>query len=110
MNFLGSILGWLVWNIAELVMRQKELEEDGDPNTNFHFREYAEKKRFYWVGSFVTCFLLLWIGANELSLDPLEPLTGHKLGWTDLYYVGSGAAFELIIFIIVKINRIAKKL
>ena len=109
MNFIGAILGWLVWNIAELVMVQKELEEDGDPSTNFYIRDYAKKKRFYWYGSFVTCCLALWIGHNNLNLDPLAPIIGHNLGWNDLYYIGAGAGFEMVIFIISKIKSITKK-
>jgi hypothetical protein len=109
MNFLGSILGWIVWNITELVVTQKELEEDGDPSTNLHLKEYAYKKIYYWIGSFFTCLLLLWIGAKGLNLDPLEPLTGHKLGWSDLYYPGAGLAFEALIFLIIRIKTLIKK-
>lgn len=108
-NFLGALLGWFVWNIAELIIRQKELDEDGDPNTNFHFREYGSKKKFIWIGSFGTCLMLLWIGEAGLNLDSLSPFTGHELGWSDLYYLGSGAALELFIFIILKIRAFTKK-
>lgn len=109
-NFYGAILGWFVWNIVELIIRQEELDEDGDPNTNFHFSQFAQKKKYYWIGSIGTCLMLLWIGSKGLNLDPLAPLTGHELGWTDLYYLGSGAALELLIFIVLKIRKITKKI
>lgn len=108
MNFIISILGWFLWNWVELVLRQKELEEDGDPNTNFHLKEFAKKKVYYWVGSFVCCFVLLWLGTKELALTPLAPLVGHDLGWSDLYYLGAGAAFEVIIFVSGKIKNALK--
>lgn len=108
MNFFGTILGWLVWNLVELSLRQRELAEDGDPNTNFHLKEYAKNKYLQWITSLFVGFTLLWIGAKQLNLDPLAPLTGHALGWSDLYYLGAGAAYELLVFLVVKIKKLAK--
>jgi len=109
MNFFGTILGWLVCNLVELTLRQRELAEDGDPNTNFHIKEYAKDKYLQWITSLLVGFMLLWIGAKNLNLDPLAPLTGHALGWSDLYYLGAGVAFELIVFVVTKVKNIAKK-
>lgn len=109
MNFYGTILGWLVWNLVELTLRQRELSEDGDNSTNFNIVEFAKQKYLQWITSLLVGFMLLWIGAKNLNLDPLAPLTGHALGWSDLYYLGSGAAFELIVFIVIKIKKLANK-
>lgn len=107
-NFSGALLGWAIWNIAELVIRQKELEEDGDPNTNFHFKEYKQKKMWYWIGSFVCCLLLLWIGERQLSLEPLSEALNHKFNWNDLYYPASGAVFEVFMFLVLWVRKVLK--
>jgi hypothetical protein len=109
MNFMISLLGWFVWNIAELVIRQKELEEDNDPSTNFYFGEYASKKKYTWIGSVACVPILLWIGYRQLNLDPLASIVGHPLGWNDLYLLGSGLFFELVIFLVIYARRFFKK-
>ncbi len=110
MNFMISIAGCFLWNWAQLTIEKKTLDEDGNPNTNFTFIDYAKKQYPYWVGSVVCIPILLWIGANKLSLDPLEPLIGidANIGWHDLYFLGSGAAFEATIFIVIRIKNFFK--
>jgi hypothetical protein len=109
MNFMVSLLGWFLWNWGELVIKQKQFDEDNDPSTNFTFSEHAKKKKYGWIGSLACVPLLLWIGAKQLSLDPLAPLIGHSLGWNDLYLLAAGPAFEIIIFFIGQIDRYIKK-
>lgn len=109
MNFMISILGWFLWNWAELVIEQRTLDEDGNPSTNFSFRDFVAKKKYLWIGNLLCCPVILWIGAKGLTLDLLAPITGTPLGWHDLYILGSGPAFELIIFLGIRVRNIFKK-
>lgn len=93
-----SVLGWFIWNWAELTIKQQSLVKDGDPNTNFRFIDHAREQWPMWIGSFVTIFVLLIFGSKQMDLHPLSMITTEKLGWNDLYYFLSGAAFEGIIF------------
>lgn len=110
LNLIPVVLGWGLWNWAELVMEQRSLDNDGNPNTNFSFADFKKKKKFTWIGNLLCCPLMLWIGYKGLSLDLLEPIIGAKLGWNDLYLLGSGAAFEIILFIISWIRKFINKL
>lgn len=110
LNLIPVIGGWFVWNFAELVIEQRSLDEDGNPQTNFSFEDFKKKKKYLWIGSLGMCPLILWIGYKGLSLDILEPIVGVNLGWNELYLLGSGAGFELLIFIIVKVKNIFAKL
>lgn len=109
MNFFISLLGWFLWNIAELAIRDKQLREDGDPETSLKFAEYANEKKYIWIGSAACIPLLLWLSAQELGLKPLAPLIGHDVDWSDFYLLAAGPAFEIIIFAITQINRFIKK-
>lgn len=110
MNFMISVLGWFLWNWGELEFRKRELDDDGNPNTNFGFKEYREKKWTSWVGSIMCVPVLLWVGYLKLDLKPLEFITGENHGgWNDLYYLGAGCAWEMIIFSIIRINKFFKR-
>jgi len=104
-----SLLGCFLWNWAELTYTKKQLDEDGNPQTNFSVKEFAKIKWAYWIGSFTTIFLLLWIGATKMNLHPFEVITGEKLSWNDSYYLLSGAVFEAIIFGVTLVNKYFKK-
>lgn len=109
MNFFISLLGWFLWNWAEITIKEKQLREDDDPNTIFKFREFAAIKKYAWIGSAACIPLLLWLGSKQLGLKPLAPLLGHELDWNDLYLLAAGPAFEIIIFLISQVNRIIEK-
>jgi hypothetical protein len=111
MNFFISIVGWFLWNWAQLTMEKKMLDEDGNPQTNFTFKDYINKQYTYWVGSLICVPVLLWIGYRNLNIDPLASLIGidAKIGWHDAYLLGSGAAFEAVIFIVSVIRNYFKK-
>jgi len=110
LNLIPVLLGWFLWNWAELVLEQRALDEDGNPQTNFTFSDFSKKKRFVWIGNLFCCPLMLWIGYKGLSLDILEPLIGAKLGWSDFYLLASGAAFEMILFLVTWVRKIIAKL
>jgi len=105
MNFIGAFIGWFLWNLAEMEIRRRRYAGDNDPSTVFNFRTYSAEKKFTWVGSFACIFLFLWIRANQLNLDMLEPVMGHKLVWNDFLLLAPGAGFEMIIFLIWFIQR-----
>lgn len=109
MNFFISLLGWFLWNWAEITIKERQLREDGDPTTNFRLRDFAAEKKYTWIGSLACVFLLLWLGAQKLGLKPLAPILGHEIDWNDLYLLAAGPAFEIIIFLIGQVNRILKK-
>jgi len=98
MKFLLTLLAWLAWNIAEMEIRRRELDEDGNPQTNFSFAIYAKAKRFIWAGSFVMIFILLIIGKMKIDISKLGDIVGTDLSWNDLYYLAPGIGFEAIIF------------
>lgn len=74
-------------------------------------RMYAKTHYETWIGSLGCIFLLLWIGYRNLSVDPLAPLFGveSKLGWNDLYLVGSGIVWDAFIFGFKKVRKFFKK-
>ena len=94
MKFFISIIGWALWNWIELTIKKSELDEDGNTQTNFSFKEFASVKWTYWIGSFLCIFLLIWFGMNPLGLDPFGSMLGTSLTWNDGYYLLSGATFE----------------
>lgn len=81
-----------------MTIRKAELDEDGNPQTNFSFSEYMGIKWTYWVGSFVMIFILLWMGKIQADFSHLDPTMGQHLKWNDLYYLAPGAGFEAFIF------------
>jgi hypothetical protein len=111
MNFFISLLGWFLWNWAELTVTKAQFDDDNDEKTKFKIREYAYTHWTIWIGSAACIFLLLWVGYKNLSIDPLAPVFGvnTKLGWNDLYLLGSGAAFDAIIYATKAIKKFFKK-
>jgi len=91
-------------------MEQRSLDEDGNPQTNFSFSDFTKKKKYVWIGNLACCPLMLWLGYKGLSLDILAPIIGAKLGWSDLYLLASGAAFEMILFLISWLRRFINNL
>lgn len=109
MNFMISVLGWFLWNWGELELTKRELDDDGNPNTNFGFREYKQKKWTTWVGSIAFIPVLLWVGYMGLDLKPLQSIMGENHGWNDLYYLGAGFAWEAFIFLIIRAHKFLKR-
>lgn len=109
MNFMISLLGWFLWNYVELLIEQRSLDEDGNPQTNFSFGDFVRKKKYSWIGSLACIPLLLWIGSKELSLDPFAPVIGVSLGWNDLYLLAAGPALEILIFFVLFVKKWIKK-
>lgn len=110
MNFLISLAGWFIWNIAEAEVEKREKDGDGNPNTNFSYKQYAKDHVLIWGGSFVCIFVLLWIGARRLDISPFGDLMGvDTKAWHDLYILASGAVFEAVIFGVKKVRAFFKK-
>lgn len=106
-----AFFGWLVWFFAELYIEKSQKEKDDDPSTSFTLKDYASSHWPVWIGSFLCIPILLWVGARNLSIDPLGSLLGEgSVVWHDLYILGSGAAFELFCFLVKKVKKyFAKK-
>ena len=109
MNFLISVIAWAIWNIAEMEITRRTLDEDGNPQTNFTWADYTKSHRFTWIGSFLSIFILLWFGYKQMNLDPFEVITGSKLGWHDAYYLFSGFLWDAVIFAFVFSKKYFKK-
>lgn len=108
MNFMFSILGWALWNWGELELKKRELDEDGNPQTNFSFADFRKQKWTSWIGSLLCCFFLLIVGYKQLGLKPFASIIGdHE--WTDAYYAGAGIAWEALLFTVVQIKNRFKK-
>jgi len=109
MNFLITLLGWLLWNLAEMKIDQDKYLKDGDDNTNFSVQKYARTHAITWIGSFICMFALLIIGYRQLNISPVGLLIGVNTGsgWNDLYLFGAGAAWDGVIF---GLKRIKEKL
>lgn len=99
MNFIITILGWALWNLAEMQIDKDKYDKDGDDTTNFNFKSYAKGHAITWVGSFLCMFALLIIGYRQLDISPIGLMFGAETtGWNDLYLFGSGAAWDAVIF------------
>ncbi len=115
MNFLISVFGWAIWNLAEMYIEQNEKNSDGDASTVWNFREYAKTHWILWIGSILCIPVILWMGYRNLNINPLGSLFGAEINaWHDLYILGAGAAFEGFIFGVKKVksffNKKAKEL
>ena len=106
-----TFAGWLLWNWAEFSIEKEVADNDNDPNTNVTFRGHLAKKYTTIVGSAVCIPIILWIGYRQINIDPFASLIGvdAKLGWHDLYLLGSGAVWEAMIFVIKRIRAFFKK-
>jgi len=138
LNFMISILGWFLWNWAEFSIAKQEgdggeyterilrvLSETptltveqksfltigikGVLRSPINLRAYARTHWETWVGSVACIALLLWVGYRQVSLDPFEVVVGTKLSWSDLYLLGSGFAWDAIIFAFKKGRNFFKK-
>ena len=109
-NFVISILGWLIWNIAEAEITRRQLNDDGNPATSFSPKEYAVSHIFIWCGSFLCIFVLLWMGYRQLDINPVGSLIGVETkAWHDLYILAAGAAFDAFIFGVKKVKSFFAK-
>lgn len=110
MNFFISIIGWLVWNIAEAQIEKGDKDNDGNAATAFSYSDYAKRHTLIWAGSLLCIPVLLWIGYRQLDINPIGSLLGVETNaWHDLYILGAGAAFEAFIFAVKKIKSFFKK-
>jgi hypothetical protein len=112
MNFMISVLGWFLWNWINFNIEKSELDDDGDDKTNLSLHEYKNRHWPNWIGSLMCVPLLLWVGSRQLSLDPFASVIGMPgvgLGWNDVYLIGSGALYEILIFAVKRIKKIFKK-
>lgn len=110
MNFLISVLGWMIWNIAEAQIEKGEKDNDQNDTTTFSYKDYAKRHVLIWAGSLLCIPVLLWIGYRQLDINPMGDLLGIEAkGWHDLYILGSGAAFEAFIFAVKKVQSYFKK-
>lgn len=110
MNFIISILGWIVWNVAECELDRRSKEEDNDDKTVFTYSGYAKSHLLVWFGSLACVPIILWFGYKRFQIDPAGDLFGGGTkAWEEIYILAAGAAFEAFIFAVKKIKaRFAK--
>lgn len=110
MNFFISIIGWMIWTIAELYIEKSTKDSDGDPLTNWDFNGYAKANWPVWIGSLLCIPVLLWIGYRNLDINPVGSLLGTDVNaWHDLYILGAGAFFQAFIYAVKKVKSFFKK-
>jgi len=94
MNLLLVFIGWVIWNYTEFSISKDSFDEADLP---FNFKAYFSKKWDNWIGSLLAAVCLLLIGHLGLGYD-LVTTFSDKLEWSQLYYLGSGAFYESIVF------------
>lgn len=137
LNFMISLLGWFLWNWAEFSLAKQDGDGseysagllrvvNECPGLSDHQKEfltvgikgilkapvnlimYAKTHYETWIGSLGCIALLLWVGYRQLNIDPFASMIGINSGWNDLYLIGSGAAWDALIFVFKKIKKFFK--
>lgn len=88
------LTGWIAWNVLLFSMEKDKFDAE---QKEFPLLAYVERTWDNWLVSFVFIPVLLYIGYKGLSLNPFDE---HPIAWTDLYYLFSGFAPELVKYLI----------
>lgn len=87
----ATFFGWLAFNV---LMFSVEKDVFDKAHKLFPIKEYILYTWDNWLRSLVFIPLILFVGYNQLDLNPL--VEGVH-GWNDLYYLSAGFAPELAI-------------
>jgi len=98
LNGAIAFLGWLAFNVTMLRIEKDKIDGTGHP---FPIKEYAVEYWDNWLSSLLMIPALLYIGHYKLSIPDFGI---GEIVWSDLYYLASGFASELVIFIIKKVK------
>jgi hypothetical protein len=101
MNFILTFFGWLLWNWFEFG-EAKDRADDRD--VSFNLRAYTRKKWDNWIGTLIVAGFLLLVGHAGLGMELVKSFN-EKLGWSDLYYAGSGIAYEALVWLRRKVKN-----
>ena|SRR5688572_2205222 len=99
MNFLISIAGWTLWN---LIAFRIEKDAYDDRNEKFPLKEYVSKVWDNWLASLVMIPILLFLGQQQLGLNPMGVFGTEEIGWNDFYYLGAGFFTEALMYAVKK--------
>lgn len=86
----ASLFAWLAWNAIMFRIEKDGYDKD---KINFPLIEYVKRTYDNWIASLFMIPVLLFIGYNKLEIQ----MDGENLQWSDLYYLASGFATELVI-------------
>lgn len=92
MNFIFTFLGWLGWNVFELMSVKDEVD---NTDKSFSLKDYASKKWDNWLWTLIIATALLFVGHAGLGLELVKKFD-ESLNWSDLYYLCSGFISELV--------------
>lgn len=93
----ACFFGWLAWNFLLFSIEKDKHDADG---TLFSMSSYVLKYWDNWTRSLLFVPILLFIGFKTLDL---HPLTGDaSMEWSDLYYLCSGFAPEVALYLYAK--------
>jgi len=92
-NIYAAIIGWVIFTLVVLSMYKDENEK------TWNFWAYMKEHWDNWIASLAVAFGLLYVGKNNLSIPNVD---GSHIEWSNLYYLASGFAYELLIKLIKK--------
>jgi hypothetical protein len=93
-NLFGTFIGWLAYN-AFLWKREKDKYDK--QHKRFPWSCYMRENVDDWAVGVIFMFVLLWIGARGLGLNPfVGSLDIASPDWNDLYYLSAGILPELL--------------
>lgn len=87
LNVCAALAGWIAWNIIMLSVYKDKNEK------TFNIKAYAEEYWDNWLASLVMIPVLLYVGYKGLGFGAIDM---EHLHWSDVYYVCSGFAVELV--------------
>lgn len=85
--------GWAAWNVLIFSLEKDKFDKE---KKVFPIVEYIGYTYDNWLRSLVFIPVLLYIGYKGLGLNPL---VGGELKWNDIFYLCSGFAPELVIYL-----------
>lgn len=87
----AAVFGWLAFNV---LLFRIEKDQADDAGQHFNLGKYVQKTWDNWLASFFFIPVLLFIGYNRLEIGMID---AQSFKWSDLYYLCSGFAAEVVI-------------
>lgn len=103
-----ALLGWALWAWIEYNLLKDEYD---DRNEKFPWAEYKYKNKEKWIGSFILGIMVILVahyGMQAEFVDLFNQAGDFSWKWSNMYYFGGGAMYEVILFLVKRIKRLAK--
>jgi len=102
MKILFALTGWALWNFAIFSLDKNGNDEK---HTAFPLKQYALEKWDNWVGSFITCLILMLIMKLGYGIDVIKLTNISNVAWSDALIGASGPGFEIVMWLVGKVRR-----